>query len=51
MGDEILDARAKARFLGDAPEPEPIPSGHMPFSKSLPYSDLLNPDGTFKSED
>jgi thiosulfate/3-mercaptopyruvate sulfurtransferase len=45
----ILDARSKARFEGTAPEPRPgLPSGHMPGAASLPFTDLLNPDGTMK---
>ena len=39
----ILDARSKGRFDGSAPEPrEGVRSGHIPNSKSLPYSSLLN---------
>ncbi|PVG04831.1 Rhodanese-like protein [Serendipita vermifera] len=38
----VLDARPKARFTGDAPEPRPgLPSGHMPNSVSVPFSSLL----------
>jgi thiosulfate/3-mercaptopyruvate sulfurtransferase len=45
----ILDARAKGRFDGTAPEPRPgLPSGHMPGAASLPFTELLNPDGTMK---
>ena len=45
----ILDARAKGRFDGTAPEPRPgLPSGHMPGAASLPYPELLNPDQTMK---
>ncbi|WP_135467227.1 sulfurtransferase [Crenalkalicoccus roseus] len=45
----ILDARAKGRFDGTAPEPRPdLPSGHMPGAVSLPYTELLNPDQTMK---
>lgn len=45
----ILDARAKGRFDGTAPEPRPgLPSGHMPGAASLPFLELLNPDGTMK---
>lgn len=45
----ILDARAKGRFDGTAPEPRPgLPSGHMPGAANLPYTDLLNPDQTMK---
>ncbi len=48
--DQIIDARAAARFEGTAPEPRPgLRSGHIPGSKNLPYDVLLNPDGTFKS--
>jgi thiosulfate/3-mercaptopyruvate sulfurtransferase len=43
----ILDARARGRFEGTAPEPRPgLPSGHMPGSVNLPYAELLNPDQT-----
>ncbi len=47
--DLILDARSKARYDGTAPEPRVgLPSGHMPGAASLPFTDLLNPDGTMK---
>ena len=51
LGDyEIVDARAADRFRGDAPEPrEGLRSGHIPASKNLPFSDLLNADQTMKS--
>ncbi|MGF1901635.1 sulfurtransferase [Aliivibrio sifiae] len=39
----ILDARAEMRFLGKAPEPrEGVRSGHIPRSKNLPFSILLD---------
>ncbi|WP_270935318.1 sulfurtransferase [Falsiroseomonas oryzae] len=45
----ILDARSKARFDGAAPEPRPgLQSGHMPGAASLPFTELLNADGTMK---
>jgi thiosulfate/3-mercaptopyruvate sulfurtransferase len=45
----ILDARAKGRFDGTAPEPRPgIPSGHMPSAASVPFNVLLNADQTLK---
>lgn len=45
----ILDARAKGRFDGTAPEPRPgLPSGHMPGAANIPSSELLNPDLTMK---
>lgn len=49
---QILDARAAARFRGEAPEPrEGLRSGHIPGSLNLPYADLLNEDGTLKPAD
>ena len=46
---EIIDARAAARFRGEAPEPRAeLRSGHIPGSKNVPFSDLLNSDGTMK---
>jgi thiosulfate/3-mercaptopyruvate sulfurtransferase len=45
----ILDARSKPRFDGSGAEPRPgLPSGHMPGAASLPFTDLLNADGTMK---
>ncbi|MDR3536431.1 MAG: sulfurtransferase [Acetobacteraceae bacterium] len=45
----VLDARAAGRFTGEIPEPRAgMRSGHMPGAASLPYTDLLNPDGTFR---
>ncbi len=45
----ILDARARGRFDGTAPEPRPgLPSGHMPGAANLPATELLNPDLTMK---
>lgn len=46
---QVADARAGARFRGETAEPRPgMRSGHMPGALSLPYPDLLNPDGTVK---
>jgi thiosulfate/3-mercaptopyruvate sulfurtransferase len=46
---EIVDARAAARFRGEAPEPRPgLRSGHIPGAKNVPYATLLNGDGTLK---
>ncbi|MGH7211009.1 MAG: 3-mercaptopyruvate sulfurtransferase [Acetobacteraceae bacterium] len=45
----VLDARAAGRFTGEVPEPRAgMRSGHIPGSASVPYTDLLNPDGTFR---
>lgn len=47
---EIVDARAAARFKGEAAEPRPgLRAGHIPNSKNLPFAELLNPDGTMKT--
>jgi len=44
---EIIDARPAPRFRGEVPEPRPgLRAGHIPGSKNLPYTTLLNPDGT-----
>ena len=49
---QILDARAAARFAGEAPEPRPgLRAGHIPGSTNLPFSELLNTDGTWKDND
>ncbi|MFL5289138.1 MAG: 3-mercaptopyruvate sulfurtransferase [Rhodopila sp.] len=45
----VLDARAAGRFTGAVPEPRAgMRSGHIPGSRSLPYTDLLSADGTFR---
>lgn len=47
----IVDARPAARFRGEAPEPRPgLRSGHIPGSRNVPYTELLNPDATLKDE-
>ncbi|MFK7754637.1 MAG: 3-mercaptopyruvate sulfurtransferase [Sedimentitalea sp.] len=50
LGDySIIDARAPARFRGEAPEPrEGMRSGHIPNSTNVFYKTLLNADGTMK---
>ena len=46
----IVDARAGNRFRGEAPEPrEGLRAGHIPGSRSVPYTMLLNDDKTLKS--
>jgi len=46
-GELVLDARPAGRFAGSAPEPRAeLPSGHIPGSRNVPSSSLLNPDGT-----
>ena len=53
LGDyQILDARAAARFRGEAPEPrEGLRPGHIPGSKNVPFADLLTPKGMMKDAD
>ena len=50
LGDaQIVDARPADRFRGEAPEPRPgLRSGHIPGARNVPWSSLLNPDGTMK---
>lgn len=46
---QIVDARSEARFRGEAPEPrEGLRAGHIPGSLNLPYTRLLNADGTMR---
>lgn len=53
LGDpQIVDARAGARFRGDAPEPrDGLRAGHIPGARNVPYTELLNDDKTLKSVD
>jgi len=47
--EQVLDARAAGRFTGAVPEPRAgMRSGHIPGSRNLPYTDLLQADGTFR---
>jgi thiosulfate/3-mercaptopyruvate sulfurtransferase len=47
---QIADARGAGRFSGSEPEPRPgLRSGHMPGARNVPYTMLLNDDGTLKS--
>lgn len=51
---QILDARSKARFLAQAPEPRPgVAGGHIPGSLSLPFTLLVKPDDvtSFRSKE
>lgn len=51
-GTQIVDARAAARFRGDAPEPrEGLRAGHIPGARNVPFGALLNDDKTMKSPD
>lgn len=51
-GEQVVDARAAARFRGEADEPRAgLRKGHIPGSKNLPFNALLNEDGTLKKAD
>jgi thiosulfate/3-mercaptopyruvate sulfurtransferase len=46
---QIVDARAAGRFEGTAAEPRAgLRSGHIPSARNLPFTRLINPDGTLK---
>ena len=51
LGDHVIvDARSAERFRGDVPEPrEGLRGGHIPGSRNVPFSDLLNGDATMKA--
>ena len=50
LGDfQIIDARAADRFKGKVDEPRAgLRRGHIPGSRNVPYTDLLNENGTMK---
>lgn len=44
---QLIDARPRDRFLGEAPEPRPgLRRGHIPGAKNLPYGEILAADKT-----
>ena len=46
----ILDARGAGRFEGTEADPRPgIAAGHIPGARNLPFAQLYNADGTFKT--
>jgi thiosulfate/3-mercaptopyruvate sulfurtransferase len=50
--EQVLDARSGPRFTGEEPDPRPAThAGHIPGSKNLPYKQLFNDDGTWKTGD
>jgi thiosulfate/3-mercaptopyruvate sulfurtransferase len=52
VGVPLLDARGRARFEGTDPDPRPgVAAGHIPGARNLPFAELYNADGTFKSPD
>ena len=52
LGVPLVDARGRGRFEGTEDDPRPgVAAGHIPGAGNLPYSELYNPDGTFKSRE
>ena len=52
QGAQVLDARAAARFRGEAAEPRAgLRSGHMPGALNLPFLDVIAADGAMKRGD
>lgn len=50
--EQVVDARSVARFTGEEPDPRPAThAGHIPNSLNLPYDQMFNADGTWKSGD
>jgi thiosulfate/3-mercaptopyruvate sulfurtransferase len=50
LDEPLLDARGRPRFEGSEPDPRPgVAAGHIPGARNLPFAELYNEDGTFKS--
>jgi thiosulfate/3-mercaptopyruvate sulfurtransferase len=50
--EQVVDARSAERFTGEEPDPRPATSaGHIPGSRNLYYTELFNPDGSWKQGD
>lgn len=48
----LFDARSADRFSGKAPEPRPgLSSGHIPGALSLPFTEVLDSQGHYKSNE
>ena len=48
--EQLLDARGAARFAGTEADPHGAAPGHIPGSRNLPYTRLLDADGRFKDK-
>ena len=47
---QVVDARSPSRFAGEEPEPRPgVRPGHIPGSRNIPYRDLFETDGRWRS--
>jgi thiosulfate/3-mercaptopyruvate sulfurtransferase len=52
VGCALLDARGKARFEAEEPEPRAgIAGGHIPGARNLPFGQLFDDQGRFKPQD
>ncbi|WP_395622680.1 3-mercaptopyruvate sulfurtransferase [Sphingomonas daechungensis] len=52
LGVPLVDARGRGRFEGSEQDPRPgVAAGHIPGARNLPFTELYNPDGTFKSRE
>ena len=50
-GEGRVELRAGPRFRAEVPEPRAgLRSGHIPGSRNVPFTTLLNADGTLKNE-
>jgi len=50
--EQVIDARGQPRFRGEEKEPRPgVERGHIPGSANVPYSELVEEDGTLKSNE
>jgi thiosulfate/3-mercaptopyruvate sulfurtransferase len=50
--EQLVDVRSRGRFDGLEPEPRPgLKPGHIPGSINLPFTELVNRDGTLLSHD
>jgi len=51
LGVPLLDARGRPRFEGSEEDPRPgVAAGHIPGARNLPFAELYDEDGTFRSE-
>lgn len=50
--EQVVDARSAGRFAGTEPEPRPgLRGGHIPGSRSVPFTTLVNDEGRVLSPD
>ncbi|KAJ8308851.1 hypothetical protein KUTeg_013725 [Tegillarca granosa] len=47
---QMVDARGAKSFIGEEDIEGDIKHGHIPGARNIPFSDLFNEDGTFKSD-